>query len=80
MTTTRAAADKVETRAATRASGFARRCRCTARSMYYRAEKMALRTRFDRSALSLFGLVAVVLAETNAIPRTLAATSELESP
>jgi len=80
MTPTRAAADKVETREATRANGIARRCRQIALSMKCEVDKAALRTRFDRSALSLFGLVAVMLARTNTIRRTLAATSALESP
>ena len=80
MTPTRAAADKIETREATRASDFARRCRQIALSMNCGVDKAALRTRFDRSALSLFGLAAVMLAGTNTIRRTLGATSALESP
>ena len=80
MTPTRAAADKVETREATSASGFARRCRQVALSLNCGVDKAALWTRFDRSALFLFGLVAVMLAGTNTIRRTLAATSAFESP
>lgn len=80
MTPIRAAANKLTTRGATRAYGFARPCHPIAPSTYRTAEKMACWARLDSSAVCLSPLVAVVLAAKNSRPRSFTAPAAPKSP